>query len=136
MATGFMQRWKGKIRAHVIWLGTGGIVWMGQGTGFQDNITARAGGTKALATVLTAAVSRITVCATNGDSVLLPQAWQGSQCMVINDGAANAQVFGQGTDTIDGVATATGVVMSAAKRNIFYCVLNGAWQSMQGVKSI
>lgn len=135
-ASGFQQRWKGKVKGFAFFVGAGGITFNGQTFGTQDAITARAGGTKALATPLIAGVNRITVCATNADSVLLPQALKGAQCVVINDGAANAQVFGQGTDTIDAVATATGVVLSAAKRDIFYCVTDGAWQSLQGVKSI
>ena len=107
------------------------------GTGPKlDTITAHAGGGKASATPLVAGLNRITVCATNGDSVLMPPAVSGAEVVVINDGAANAQVFGQGTDTIDGVATATGVVLTAAKRDIFFCLTAGAWQSLEGVKSV
>ena len=45
--------------------------------------------------------------------------------LVANDGAASCQVFGQGTDTIDNVATATGVAIAAAKRRpIRHIMLN------------
>lgn len=105
-----------------------------------DAITARAGGTKALATQLENQINRISVCATNGDSVLLPQGKVGLSVVVINDGAANAQVFGKGTDTIDAIATATGVVLSATKRATYYCTSVsaagvGAWQSNMGIPS-
>ena len=98
----------------------------------EDKITATAAGNQATAYKLTAVQSRITVCVTNGDSVKLPPAIVGSAFVVINDGAATCQVYGSGTDTIDGVATATGVTVSNAKRAIFYCVANGLWQSLGG----
>lgn len=99
-------------------------------------ITAHAGGTKAAATVLTAQFNRITVCATSADSVLLPAAVVGRVVDVFNDGAAPAQVFGAGTDTIDGVATGTGVVLTNAKRARYICFAAGAWISAQyGVAS-
>lgn len=100
-----------------------------------DGITAHAGGTKAAALQLNYGMNRITVCATAGDSVLLPRASDGAEVLVINDGAAAAQVFGQGTDTIDGVVTATGVALTQARRTWFYCFTDGAWQSLQGLKS-
>jgi hypothetical protein len=101
-----------------------------------DGVTARAGGGKALATPLAYGMNRITIVATAADSVLLPKAADGAEVLVINDAAANAaQVFGAGTDTIDGVATATGVVLSAAKRAWFYCLTDGAWISLTGVKA-
>lgn len=135
MPSGFLQRWQGKIRTSSLWIGSGGITFRRQLLGFQDGITAHAGGTKAAATVLTARVNRISVCATNGDSLLMPPAMPYTECVIIQDGAANAQVFGAGTDTIDAVATATGVVLSAAKRATFYCTTAGAWQSQTGVKA-
>ena len=106
----------------------------------EDTITATAGGTKAAAYQLTAQNNRISVCATNADSVLLPQGKVGLQVEIHNDGAANAQVFGKGTDTIDAIATGTGVVLSAAKRAVYSCwsvsaAGVGAWTSNMGVVS-
>jgi hypothetical protein len=98
----------------------------------ENNITATAGGTKAAAYVLTKSMSRISTCATAADSVLLPAALYGASCFVANDGAASAQVFGQGTDTIDGVATATGVAIANGKRRMFVCFADGAWTSLLG----
>lgn len=98
-------------------------------------LTATASGTKLTAIVLTKGISRLAVVATAADSVLLPPAKVGINVLVINDGAAAAQVFGAGTDTIDGVATATGVVLTNAKRCIYSCYTDGAWVSLMGVKS-
>lgn len=94
-----------------------------------NTLTATAGGTQAAALALTASINRITVCATGGDSVRLPVSVAGMKIVVINDGAAAAQVFGAGTDTIDAVATATGVVLTNARRAEFWCVVAGLWQS-------
>jgi uncharacterized protein (DUF2252 family) len=93
----------------------------------EDTITATAGGTKAAARPITADASRISVCATAADSVLLPPALKGSVVFLANDGVASCQVFGQGTDTIDGVATGTGKALAAAKRGIYVCITTGAW---------
>lgn len=138
--TGLVSRIKGKIKAHVLYLGSGGIVDSVTGaTVFggapKDTITAHAGGGRSSASALQYGWNRVSVCATNADSVVLPAAVAGASVLVIQDGAANAQVFGAGSDTVDGVAGATGVVLSAAKRAWFYCTTAGAWQSLTGVKA-
>lgn len=101
----------------------------------QDTITAHSGGGKANAFPLKYGLNRITVVAAAADSVLMPFATPGAVVFIIQDAAANsATVFGQGTDTIDGVATATGNPMAAAKRAVFTCETAGAWQSFAGAK--
>jgi hypothetical protein len=94
----------------------------------ETGITATAGGTKAAARVLTAAINVISVCATAADSVLLMPALAGLQTLVCNRGAASCQVFGAGTDTIDDVATATGVAQATLKNALYTCVQDGKWQ--------
>lgn len=106
----------------------------------EDGITATAGGTKALAYQLFATFNRVSVAANAGDSVMLPKTpFIGKVVQVINDGAQNIDVYGNGTDTIDGVATATGVVLSAASRSFYTCTgfSSGAyaWRSQAGAKS-
>lgn len=107
----------------------------------EDSITATAGGNQATAYQLSNMYNFITTCATNGDAVKLPKADHiGMEVIIVNDGAANAQVFGFGTATIDGVATATGVVLSAAKRCTYICkaadgAAAGKWISNMGAKS-
>lgn len=90
-------------------------------------ITAFAGGGQTSATQLTTAINRITTCATGADSVRLPQAIKGACVFVANDGAASCTVYGYGTDTINGVATATGVALANAKKGIYVCYADGAW---------
>lgn len=109
----------------------------------EDGITATASGNQANAYQLFAAINRLSTVVTNGDSVRLPKNPNvGQLCQIINDGAANAGVFGANSDTIDGVATATGVVLSAASRAFYSCtgVTAGAtpiyaWRSQAGAKS-
>lgn len=97
----------------------------------EDSLTAHAGGTQAGALALSATVNnhRISVCATAGDSVKLPPATVSQVHYVRNDGAAASQVFGSTTDTINGVATATGVSLSAATGAFFVCTTAGKWTS-------
>lgn len=101
----------------------------------EDSITATPSATQANSYQLSAQISRLTTVATNTDGVKLPLAVPGMELTVINDGAAIAQVFPTSPDTIDGVATATGVALTNAKRAKFHCVTAGAWQSMLGAVS-
>jgi hypothetical protein len=101
----------------------------------EDSITAHAGGTQAAARALTCQHNRLTTVATTADSVLLPPSDVGMEVTIANDGANAAQVFGAGTDTIDGVATATGVPLSATKRALFICLTKGKWISLMGIPS-
>lgn len=105
-----------------------------------DTLTAKAGGGKAGATQLRRGFNRVSVCASGADSCLLPFATPGAWVVLINDGAQSTTVFGAGTDTIDGVASATGNAMAAAKRTYFYAMSGdgigtaGTWYSNAGAK--
>src|SRR5437899_4638723 len=75
-------------------------------------LTAFAGGGQASALKLNYRNARIATVATTGDSVALPPAvTPGLSLLLINAGANSMQVFGDNAaaDTINGVATATGV---------------------------
>lgn len=95
----------------------------------QDNIVARAGGGQALATPLTGQTCKVITVATVGDSVMLPPSAAGLEVLVINKGAKDMQVFGAGVDTIDDVATATGVSQMPNSLVIYSCATAGAWFS-------
>jgi hypothetical protein len=106
----------------------------------ESAITATAGGTKATARLLKATVNQVSVCATTGDSLKLPaNPLPGNMVFIANDGAAAADIYGSNNDTIDGVATATGVVLSNASRSFFFCASVSAgvanWVSQAGAKS-
>lgn len=109
-----------------------------------DNITAFAGGGQTSATALTTEINRITTVATAGDSVKLPAttavpssgpgyavgaqiAGPGATVFIINHGANSMMVFGAGTDTINDVATATGVSQMANSMVLYTCTSAGKW---------
>lgn len=95
----------------------------------KSGIVAHAGGGRASATALGSAINQISTVATAADSVVLPPALAGNQMLVINNGAAAAQVFANGSDTIDGTAGATGISLAADGKAIFACYANGKWAS-------
>ncbi|MCX5516225.1 hypothetical protein C3941_19745 [Kaistia algarum] len=91
-------------------------------------ITARAGGGKTNATLLAAAINHVTVVATAADSVKLPASVAGMVVVVINGQASNSmQVFGSGSDTVNDVATGTGVAQGAGLTAIYFCPVAGKW---------
>jgi hypothetical protein len=92
-----------------------------------DNITALAGGGQAGATLLTNEINRVTTVATAGDSVLLPVSLPGLSVAVINAGANAMQVYGNGSDTINGVAAAAGVSQMPSSATLYLCATAGAW---------
>jgi hypothetical protein len=106
------------------------ISMLASGNGWSAaSIAARAGGTRAAATPITSALTLIAVCATANDSVTLPPAVGGQVVWVFNGGAASAQVYAaNGTsDTISGVAAATGVALASGKGETFFSPISGAW---------
>lgn len=89
-------------------------------TNAETGITAFAGGGQSSATQLTAQMNHIGTCATAGDSVALPKAGSfqpgdarlggiGNMVLIHNRGAASCQVYGKTPDTVNGIATATGI---------------------------
>src|SRR5213595_776251 len=88
----------------------------------KDTITAFAGGGQTNATQLLTQTSRVTTVATAADSVKLPPSFPGLELIVINHGSNPMQVFGSGTDTINDVATATGVSQMVNSTVIYTCV--------------
>lgn len=84
-------------------------------------LTAQADGTKANATQLSFGVNTIAVVAGAADSVILPLGYAGAVVVVINTVATAIQVFGKSSDTILGVASATGNVQAASISTIYIC---------------
>lgn len=105
-----------------------------------NTITAHAGGGQASAFQLDYGVSNITVVGSAADSVKLPPALPGKWCYLRNsDSTDSMTVFGYGTDTIDGVASATGNAQAAGKGKLYFCITGdgsaagaGVWVSLLG----
>lgn len=91
-------------------------------------ITAFAGGGQGSATALASNMNEVTTVATQGDSVALPAATAGKVVTVLNRGAFPMQVFGAGTDTINGIATATGVSQGVNTTAVYRCSVAGNWE--------
>ena len=111
-------------------IGLHDISMLASGNGWSAaSITAHAGGTRTPATPITAAQTLIAVCATAGDSCMLPPAVGGQVLWIANGGAASAQLFANtaGSDTINGIAAATGIPLAAGKSITLFSPLAGAW---------
>lgn len=87
----------------------------------QTGVVAHAGGTKALAVPINAAIVRIDTVATAADSVILPPAFPGASMFIANNGVASVQIFGNNSDTINGIATATGYALAPGKSALLAC---------------
>jgi hypothetical protein len=99
----------------------------------EDLITAATTQTQVAAYQLTAPLSRVTTVATAANGVAMPPAYVGKQYWVINDGANAMQVYGNNTlaDTINSVATATGISQPAGTIFHYTCTTAGNWVTKQ-----
>jgi len=95
------------------------------GESVSVGLVAHAGGGQAAALPLTSTVNVLATVATAADSVMLPQAVLGTVGVIVDNtaGANSCQVYGQPatSDTINGIATATGFAVASGKRALFYC---------------
>lgn len=106
----------------------GGIFNLG-GNGVETGITALANGGQTGATQLSATetISCVDTVANAADSVMLPTVGvngvtAGHIKIIANRTATSCQVYGAGTDTINGVATGTGVALAGHHAGIYICV--------------
>lgn len=95
---------------------------------FTAGITANPGGGQGSAVALPSLINRVSTVATQGDSVKLPAAVAGLAITVLNRGAQPMQVFGAGTDTINGIATATGISQGINTTAVYICTVAGNWE--------
>lgn len=94
----------------------------------KSNITALAGGARSASTpVLVVGANEVSTVASANDSVVLPQAVAGVVVFVANAGANSMQVFGNGSDTINGTAGATGVAQANGKSALYVAADNAQW---------
>lgn len=110
-------------------LGTGFGASGLQTASFTNSITAFSGGGQSSAQALTSMLNRVATVAAQGDSVRLPASAPGLEIMVVNRGANSMQVFGAGTDTINGIATATGISQGVNTAAVYTCAVAGNWEA-------
>jgi hypothetical protein len=96
--------------------------WVAASESVHTPIVATAAGTQANANLLLGTFNEVTTVATANDSVRLPLGLPGLWVAVRNSGVASMQVYGSGTDTINGVATATGVAQATGTSALYFCV--------------
>jgi hypothetical protein len=113
-------------------------IWLADsiGTGFagsletvisQGNVAA-AGNSQGTATPITQGMVNITSGGASPAGATLPVAKPGLQISVgVNNGANNAQIYGNGSDTIGSTAGSVGVTQSANSITIYMCFVAGAW---------
>lgn len=92
-------------------------------------LTAKAGGGQAGATLL-GNLFRIAVCATGGDSCLLPSAVPGATLEGYNAGAASANVFPQVGDAINSGGANAAFAVATTKGARFTCTVAGTWNAV------
>lgn len=92
-----------------------------------DALTGGAAG-QSTALALTKEINHFTTVG-SGTGAKLPASAAGLTIIVINGGANTLQVYGAGTDTIDDVATATGVAQMVGSTVIYACTVAGKWYS-------
>jgi hypothetical protein len=107
----------------------------------MNGITAHSGGSKASAFQLPANVQffEVDTVAADNDSVLLPAAKQGQTVSVFNNGGHILAIYGRGTDTINGQATANALSLAApataagvGSNATFSCSKDGSWAAIKG----
>src|SRR5690349_7351802 len=120
MPTGYTNRFKGKAAfAQTMTIDERRF----QTTG----ITAHAGGGQSAATQLGNGINHVTTVATIADSVKLPPSVAGMIVYVINGATNSMQVYGTSPDTINGVATGTGVALAGNTGATYVCPVAGKW---------
>jgi hypothetical protein len=92
-----------------------------------DSITAGATQTQAGATALTTEVNRVSTNATAGNGVKLMASVAGLTIVVINATANAMQVYGAGSDTINGATNTVGVSQMANSVVLYVCTTAGVW---------
>ena len=109
----------------------------GIGTGYAGSFQtmsstdgiAAAGTNQATATPIKTMQNRFTTV-TSGTGALLPVAVAGMNLVVINAGANPMQMYGTGSDTINGIAGATGVALAVGKTAEYFTTVAGAWHQL------
>ncbi len=94
------------------------------------NALTAVGTTRTDALALTHSINNVTT-ATAGTGVTLPASAVGMNITIYNNGASLIQVYGAGSDTIDGAAGTVGVPLTNAKRCRYECVAANTWLSYQ-----
>lgn len=96
-----------------------------------DGLTALVGGAQAGTSLGGFLINRFTTVTSGNDSAQLPAAKAGRVRVVINAAAANAMaVFPQTGEAINAIAANSAFSVAANKTAIFFCAVDGTWNSV------
>lgn len=95
----------------------------------QTGITATASGVQSTAFLLTTRVNNVTTVASAADAIKLQANPLGKVIWVMNNGANSMQVFGSNTDTINAIATATGIAHPAGALVAYVGITATGWEA-------
>lgn len=109
---------------------TGNSTVSGYNLASVGNALTAAGTSRADALQLAKQVNNLTTVAAS-TGVVLPVGVVGMRITIFNGGASAVQVYASASETIDGVAGATGVPLTNAKRADFFFVAANTWISAQ-----
>lgn len=101
-----------------------------ESVGAANAITAFATGGQASATQLTKDVNRVTVCASNNDSVKLPAATAGRRIFVKNASANTLAIFPASGEVINALAADAAYSLATVKGVLFVCAVAGTWDTI------
>jgi hypothetical protein len=94
-------------------------------------LTAHVGGGQGSALALSKAINRVTTVASAGDSVKLPAGLAGESVVVVNAAASNAMdCFPASGESINALSANTALSIVANTTVIFFCAVNGVWNSV------
>ncbi len=99
----------------------------------QEGLVAHAGGLQPLATPITSMCARFTVCATAGDSSILPVAMPGLEITVINAGAASMNAFPDLGSQINNAGVNVALALGPAKSCIFFTTAQNFWHTVPSI---
>ena len=99
------------------------------GLSTQQGVTAHSGGGRTNAFVVTASITNVTTVASGADSLVLPAAGLnlGKSFTIYNNGANALTLYGNGSDTINGIAGATGVSVAPGNVTVVQAIASGVW---------
>lgn len=98
---------------------------------FANALTALAGGAQAGTSLSNYTMNQFSTVASGNDSAQLPKAVAGRMRIVSNAAASNSMVvFPQTGEFINALTVDSGFTVAANKVAIFFCFVNGTWNSI------
>ena len=104
---------------------------------FSSNVVASPIQTQAGATPLISSLNRVSVSSAPGNGVALPPSFPGEVIVIDNRSGNSIQVYGNNAaqDTINGIASGTGIPQGANSIVTYYSFVQGNWETSGGLQN-